>query len=122
MPAISSVQQIVATLRAEMAGHVARRNRPAGARAPAAAPAQAPMGSLISQRVRALDPDDPKRNSKAFRIFLESVLLSEFGMELINDPAFYSLVDQVQQQMAQDPRIAEAIGRAVASLLKTAAD
>ncbi|GAB2842925.1 hypothetical protein GCM10027277_07790 [Pseudoduganella ginsengisoli] len=118
MPAISSVQQIVATLRAEMADHVARRHRAAGTRVPASPSAQAPMGSLISQRVQALDPDDPRRNSKAFRIFLESVLLSEFGMELINDHAFYRMVDQVQEQMEQDPRIADAIGRAVESLLK----
>lgn len=120
MPAISSVQQIVATLRAEMAGRAGAAGLRAGrdkARAAPSPPATAPMGSLISRRVQALDPDDPKRNSKAFRIFLESVLLSELGMDLINDQAFYHMVDQIQRTMEQDPAIAAAIEQAVANLL-----
>ena len=122
MAAISNVQRIVASIRAEMAQRVAVGDPAAvptpakrGARAKAA-PA-ATSGGLISQRVKALDPADPQRGRKAFRIFLESVLLNELGEELINDSAFYQMVDQVQQTMEQDQQIAAAIEKAVASLL-----
>lgn len=120
MAAISNVQQIVASIRAEMAQRVGAGDLAAAApkrraRAKPAAPAQ--TRSLISQRVQALDPADPQRGRKAFRIFLESVLLNELGGELINDNAFYQMVDHVHQTMEQDPKIAAAIDQAVASLL-----
>lgn len=124
MSSIDSVQQIVATIRAEMAARVkpgerqerAAQGRQAG-KEKVGGSAQQHMGSQISQRVKALDPDDPKRGKKAFRIFLESVLLTELGENLINDPGFYQMVDEVQSSMEQDPQIAEAIGKAVAILL-----
>src|SRR4051794_8119314 len=100
--ALAGVQQIVATIRAEMAGRVQpgmRQPKPAARTADQDATAQSRMGRLIGERVRALDPDDPRRARKALRIFLESVLLGELGEELINDQAFYQLVDQVQETM-----------------------
>lgn len=75
------------------------------------------MSRLIAVRIKALDPDDPKRGRKAFRIFLESVLLSELGEGLINDPQFYQMVDKIQDAMECDPRIQAAIEQAVAALL-----
>lgn len=125
MSGIDSVQQIVATIRAEMAARInpgERQQRaaslPQGNQSKARKSVQQQrMGSLISQRVNALDPDDPRRGQKAFRIFLESVLLAELGETLINDPAFYQMVDDVQQAMEQDPEVAQAISKAVAILL-----
>jgi hypothetical protein len=128
MSSINSVQQIVATIRTEMASRVKTAGARAagvagkrGARTKATPQVQSRMGSLISQRVKALDPDDPKRGRKAFRIFLESVLLNELGEELINDHSFYLMVDQVQEAMEQDKQIADAIQTAVASLLENPA-
>ena len=123
MAGIDSVQQIVATIRAEMAGRIGQGNPTAvkaeskGRAAAKAAPKSTRLGGLINQRVAALDPADPERGRKAFRIFLESVLLGEFGEELINDPGFYQMVDDIQQLMEGDARIATAIDKAVASLL-----
>jgi hypothetical protein len=129
MSSIDSVQQIVATIRAQMTARVSAAEPPrtpsAEARPPktpkidGAEQQQQRMSNLIGQRVKALDPDDPKRGRKAFRIFLESVLLAEFGESLINDPAFYQMIDDVQQTMEQDPQISETINKAVASLLGT---
>lgn len=115
------VQQIVAAIRAEMAGRVpaGTPRKPTDAK-PARRP-QARTGSLIAERVRALDPADPERGRKAFRIFLESVLLAELGEELINDHAFYELVDRVQRTMEASPQIATAVSKAVARLLEPAA-
>jgi hypothetical protein len=121
MTAIGGVQHIVAAIRAEIssraqAGAPGRAGTPARQARAKPAPASR-MGRLINQRVKALDPDDPQRGRKAFRIFLESVLLDELGEDLINDHSFYQLVDQVQQAMEADPRTSQAIGKAVAVLL-----
>jgi len=51
---------------------------------------------------------------------LESVLLAELGEELINDPAFYAMVDQVQRTMEASPQIEAAMVTAVARLLEPA--
>lgn len=117
-----AVQQIVAAIRAEMAARVP----PGVARKPAlrtAAPARlatSRSGGLIAERVRALDPHDPDRGRKAFRIFLECVLLAELGEELINDHTFYDMVDQVQRTMESSPQIAAAMAKAVSRLLEPA--
>jgi hypothetical protein len=121
MTAIGGVKHIVAAIRAEMSSSVQARS-PGRAGAPARQakakpPATSRMGRLINERVKALDPDDPQRGRKAFRIFLESVLLEELGEDLINDHNFYQLVDQVQQTMEADSHIAAAIGKAVTALL-----
>jgi hypothetical protein len=118
--ALGPVQQIVAAIRAEMAGRVQAggARKPAQTKAAGRTPSRA--GSLIAERVRALDPTDPERGRKAFRIFLESVLLAELGEELINDHGFYELVDQVQRTMEASPQIAAAMSKAVARLLEPA--
>jgi hypothetical protein len=113
--AAGPVQQIVAAIRAEMAGRVQAGTTRKPARRP-----QARTSSLIADRVRALDPADPDRGRKAFRIFLESVLLAELGEELINDHGFYELVDQVQRTMEASPQISAAMAKAVARLLEPA--
>lgn len=116
MTSISSVQQIVATIRSGMGGPVpAKTGRKA--RADGRGQEQTGMGRLITERIKSLDPEDPKRGRKAFRIFLESVLLSELGEGLINDPQFYQMVDKIQDTMERDPRILAAIEQATAALL-----
>lgn len=126
MSSIVSVQQIAAAIRVQIVALGSSTARPdkrakAGARQTKAAPegalpAQA-MGDLIAKRVEALDPDDPGRGRKAFRILLESLLLAELGERLINDPGFYDLVDQVQLAMEGDPQLADAITQAADGLL-----
>jgi len=78
---------------------------------------QKDIASLISSRVSIIDPDDPQRERKAFKIFLESVLIAELGDALVNDPAFYTMVEAVQQQMEADPELAMAIRSATKLLL-----
>jgi hypothetical protein len=115
---VGPVQQIVAAIRAEMADRVQTGTAPRRATAKQSRTRSARTGSLIAERVRALDPADPDRGRKAFRIFLESVLLAELGEELINDPGFYQLVEQVQRTMEDSPRISAAMAKAVGRLLE----
>ena len=63
------------------------------------------LQSRIARRVLALEPADPGRRRKIFRMFLEAVLLQEWGSQLANDPAFHRLVDAVQAQMAADAHL-----------------
>ena len=89
---------------------------------PAAASSAARLSAVVSRRVRAIDADDPDRRRKAFRVFLESVLLAELGNALINDPAFYQVVEQVHAHMAADPELSRAMDDAAGHLLEAARD
>lgn len=79
------------------------------------------VNTLVAQRVLAIASDDPHRRRKAFRIFLESILIHEFGDALINDPAFHTLVDNVQQTMERNTELLTAIDTAGEFLLEMAA-
>jgi hypothetical protein len=72
---------------------------------PSAAGTSEDLANAIARRVAAIDQADPERRRKAFRVFLESVLLDEWGPQLINDPGFYQLVETVQAQMEADPAL-----------------
>lgn len=76
-----------------------------------------PLSSALVQRLRALRPDDGQRARKAFRLFLESVLLQEFGPQLANDAGFDEWVEQVLQQMSADHELRGAMEEAAQALL-----
>lgn len=84
-------------------------------RATVSTPAQASssqqgrISGTLAQRVLAIAPDDPDRRQKAVRMFLQAELLREFGEGLLNDPQFGTMLDAVQEQMAQDENIAAAV-------------
>lgn len=77
------------------------------------------LATNVAKRVGAIDPSDPDRRRKAFTAFLESLLLDEWGAQLINDPAFHQLVADVQGQMTTDPSQQPLIDRATDLLLAT---
>jgi len=92
-------------------------SRTAGQSSRSAAGGAVSLGAVIARRVQAIDPDDPERRRKAFRVFLESVLLAELGEALINDAGFYQLVDQVQTRMQADADLVRAMDEAAELLL-----
>jgi len=127
MSSIDSIQQLVSTLRQEMVGRLAARFargmetvKAARLARPAVAQGRR-LEELIARRVENIDPDDSEKGRKAFRIFLELTLLHEFGEDLINDPAFYQLVDKVQESMEQQPGLQGAVQRAIANLVEPTA-
>ncbi|MFG0227310.1 hypothetical protein [Achromobacter sp. 413638] len=79
--------------------------------------AEPPVFTALLTRVSALESDDPERERKAFRYFLEAALLSELGAGLINDPKFHQLVDIVQQRMQAQPDLLAASQKAARLLL-----
>ncbi len=72
----------------------------------------ATIQQTIALRVRALSPDDPQRQRKAFRIFLESVLVRALGHTRPETHGFDQLVDTVLQRMDGDAALATALREA----------
>ncbi len=125
MTGLDPTNQLAGLIRVQIAS-LRRRQEARGAAAlkqPAVPPSagQTPdLASIVAQRIRSLQTDDPQRERKAFRIFLETVLLSELGQQLVADPAFVLMVDHVQSQMESDPDLARASIDAARLLLKSA--
>jgi len=124
MSSIGNVQQIVAVIRQQLATRAGpfeprlRRGEAAGGVAAKSPPKD--VVALIGQRIRAIDRDDPNRGRKTFRVFLESILLSELGEDLIVDAQFYRVVDDVQRQMETDPYTQDSVSAAIHELMKQA--
>ena len=125
MPGLDPTNQLAALIRVQVAS---LRRQQAGKHSPASpkassggAPSATPdLAALVAQRVRSISPDDPERERKALRVFLETVLLSELGPDLVNDASFATMVDHVQKQMNSDPDLASAARDAAQTLLKSA--
>jgi DNA-directed RNA polymerase delta subunit len=49
----------------------------------------------IVDAIKAINDEDAKKDQKIVGIFVENVLLWQFGEDLINDPNFINLVDEV---------------------------
>lgn len=117
-----AVGQLVSVIRAQLASRSeissSRKHSASGktSRKSSSHP-QANLESLIAQRIQGIERDDPHRGRKAFRVFLESVLLSHFGEQLINDPKFYQLIDDIQMSMEADPDIRNLVGSAIEHLI-----
>lgn len=75
------------------------------------------LAARLARRARAIDPSDPDASDKAMHVFLESVLLAEFGEHLINDPAFHQIVEGVYQQMRANAELAAMMDSATRGLL-----
>ena len=124
MTQIDGASRLAAMIRAEVTSLGGRRTNASGTRKETskrdtthAAGQDSDLAAVIARRVAAIDPNDADRGRKAFRVFLESVLLAEFGEALMNDAHFYQLVDDVQKHMETDPEIAAAIKEATRLLI-----
>lgn len=71
----------------------------------------------LAANIAAIARDDPQASRKAFRLFLESALISDLGPSLAYDPGFASMVDRVQSTMELDASLKPAVDEAGALLL-----
>lgn len=118
MTSIDGISRLTDLIRQRVGKQAASHTRKSSANTDAAVTAEPPSFSHLIDRVGTISPDDPERERKAFRYFLEATLLTEFGMEIINDPGFYRLVDRVQAQMESNPKIHAAAKSAAVLLLR----
>jgi hypothetical protein len=63
--------------------------------------------------------NDPAFQQKSVSLFVESVLLDQFGESLVNDPGFRELIDQVSTTMTQDEAIASDLHALIAELRRS---
>ena len=56
----------------------------------------------IASRIRLLPLDSDKELRTAIRVFMEDVLLAEFGDELGQDPGFYEMVEGLATTVSSD--------------------
>jgi len=99
----------------------AARRGPAPGQSPggkASAAGSEDLASVLARRVAAIDRQDPDRRRKAFRVFLEALMLDEWGPQLINDPGFQQVVDSVHQQMEAQPGLLLLMDEAARRLLE----
>lgn len=119
---VGGVRDLVGLIRGQLAPRTQKAAQaPARARA-AQARARAQddaLAGLVETRVRAIRRDDPQRGRKAFRVFLEVVLLSELGEGLLADPRFFQLLDDVQAALENDEASSKLVEQAIGQLLAT---
>jgi hypothetical protein len=119
---VNSLSQVLSILRRQMserAGKLGAQSLATSRSAESPAPAAEALLEVqrkVQERIRALDPNDEKRQSKAVRLFLEGVFLHEFGDSMLTDPAFYTLLDDVQFAMESDSGIDQTLRRMVNEL------
>ncbi len=119
---VGAVAQLVAVIQRQLAapantGSLLARRPVAPRTAAGHRYAKENLAPLIELRVRQIGKDDPDRGRKAFRVFLEAVLLSQLGEGLLNDPQFYQLVDDVLRAMEGDTVCRPLIDSAIEQLL-----
>jgi hypothetical protein len=120
MTRIDPSTNLIARIRAQLGSVAPLRNL--RSRAPGTSPPSDPQSlrdltSTVVSRVGSIASDDPHRERKALRIFLEAVLLGELGTELAGDPRFQDMLDHVQDQFDSDPELARAASEAASHLL-----
>jgi hypothetical protein len=122
---ISPVNQLVASIRGQLAGQRAAtpgkpvsREKTTTARNTGNAENGASLDQLIAGRIRQIERDAPNRGKKAFRVFLEAVLLAELGEQLMHDPGFYNILDDVQNALTAHPATQKMVEQATAQLLQ----
>ncbi|MGQ5524411.1 hypothetical protein ACUHMQ_14285 [Chitinimonas sp. PSY-7] len=118
---VSQLSHIVALIRSQVATGVRNQKRSELNTSKQSRAGKQEAGSTLEKklvtRLGALLPDDPHRRRKAFMAFIEAVLLSELGDQLMNDAGFYQLAEVVGERMLAEPSLAEPIANAIDQML-----
>ena len=126
MDPVNAVSQVMDALRRRMAENLETLR--ASGRLPAAArgssvrstPARsaADLRKTVMRRVASVQQNDPAFHQKTALLFVESVLLDQFGESLVNAPAFRELVAEVCNTMTEDETISAELRKVIAELRK----
>jgi|SRR5215831_13534717 len=113
MDPVRGVSQVMEVLRRTMSENIETLRRagrlPPGQQTgvqPARPQSAASLRRKVVRRLGSISENDPAFQQKAVSLFVESVLLDQFGESLMNDPGFRELIDQVCATMTQDEAIA----------------
>lgn len=124
MDPVGRLDQVLRLIGRQMAERASRleSGTVASSRAAATPPSRrASLGALkekVRGRLRGLDPDDPGRQQKARRVFLESVLSWQFGDELLLDRGFEEMIAGVQEALQAHPRLEQRLAQLLSDLAR----
>lgn len=118
MDPIDSVSRAMQLLRQRLAAGKpgASPPRAAGAASAVVGLAPGPLRTTIAARLRALQPQDERFHERAVDVFVEGVLLSEFGAEMTNDVQFRQLILGVARAMRAEPQTAAELDQLIQTL------
>jgi len=122
MDPITNVGHLVEVLRKQLAesqkntGATLKAAQTPGAKQAAGRPSVGDLKKKVREKLSRIDISDPKSRQKSVHVFLESVLLWEFGEGLMDDPKFYALLDDVQFSMESDPAVSESLSTLISKL------
>jgi hypothetical protein len=124
MDPVGRLDQVLQLIGRQMAERASRLD--AGTLAPSPAAVTRPsrraaVGELkekVRGRLRALDPNDPGRQQKARRVFLESVLSWQFGDELLLDRGFEEMIAGVQEALQSHPGLEQRLAQLLRDLAR----
>ena len=115
MSSISQIDQILRAIRAQAVALPKQREETARPNADTAERGglskQPDIPTFVASRVQAIERDDPQRRRKAFRAFLEGILLSMFGAKIFEERAFQEVLDRTQAAMEDDPQLSAAMSQ-----------
>lgn len=114
MNPLSPLEGVAELIRRKVAAEMAEKGKLQGLKSPLGvdkklnvpgkAEPEALKRKLLAQ-ISAIDPQDPKREHKAATLFVENILVWQFGDQLRNDPSFATLVERVVETFENQPAI-----------------
>lgn len=123
MDPLGGVSPVMEILRRQMSENLEKLRRAGNAAAGSRALPQvasrsvaASLRQTLARRIGSVDARDPQFQERATALFVESILVAEFGEELVNDPGFRLMIREVARTMGAEPAIAEDLARLFAEL------
>ena len=119
---INGLQNVMEVLRRQIAESAQRLDAPGKSPTPSAATPNTAKASLpdlkrrIKERLDTITKDDPARAKKAYRLFIESVLVWEFGDALLLDPRFEEMLTRLQEGLGSVPNAQQQFDKLLASI------
>ena len=108
MDRIKNISQIMEIVRSQVSGSSARAKNKTSGSTSRSSPgrigkvSQAELKKQISDKIKAANPGKKASLKESRKIFLESVILWEFGENLINDPAFQGIIDKISTTLDEN--------------------
>lgn len=119
---VQGLNALVEALRRRMAGRREKvsssKTSAASTPSPATPQRKADIQDLkvqIGKRLAGLSPEE-RRSKRGQQVFLESVLVWEFGDEITSDPAFAQLTAEIQQAIEKETDVSDRFGAMLESL------
>lgn len=79
-------------------------------------PAPKELRALIQERIKGLSSNEPQYQHKAKRLFLESVMIWEFGSDIARDQRFGEMLQTIQETLESSPDTQQSLDKLLQQL------